>query len=38
MEFDLISFTLAPNTEQFNHCRKDDLIKIADFFLNLCVM
>lgn len=30
MEFDLISFTLAPNVEQLNRCRKDDLIKIAN--------
>lgn len=32
MEFDLTAFTLAPSTEQFDRCRKDDLFKIADFF------
>lgn len=32
MEFDLISFTLAPTIEVFNRCRKKDLLLIADFF------
>lgn len=32
MDFDLISFTLSPTIEEFNHCRKRDLLLIADFF------
>lgn len=32
MEFDLTAFMLSPSTEEFERCRKDDLIKIADFF------
>uniref|UniRef100_A0A8C2FDI9 SCAN box domain-containing protein n=1 Tax=Cyprinus carpio TaxID=7962 RepID=A0A8C2FDI9_CYPCA len=32
MDFDLISFTLSPTTEEFNRCRKKDLLLIADFF------
>lgn len=32
MEFDLISFTLAPSFEVFNRCKKKDLIQIAEFF------
>jgi len=32
MDFNLTAFTLAPSTEQFVRCRKDDLFKIADFF------
>lgn len=32
MEFDLISFTLAPTTEVFNRCKKSELLMIADFF------
>lgn len=32
MEFDLILFTLAPSTEQFDRFRKDDFFKIAEFF------
>lgn len=32
MAFDLISFTLSPTTEEFNRCRKKDLLLIADFF------
>lgn len=38
MDFDLIAFSLAPSTEQFNRCRKDNLLKIAFFlvfFLNV---
>lgn len=32
MEFDLTSFTLSSTTEEFNKCRKADLLQIADFF------
>ncbi len=32
MEFDLIALTLHPTTEVFEHCRKVDLLLIADFF------
>ncbi len=32
MEFDLTAFTLAPSVEGCDRCRKDDLLKIADFF------
>ncbi len=32
MEFDLTAFTLAPSIEVFDHCRKDDLLQIAQFF------
>lgn len=32
MEFDLTLFTLSPTTEEFNKCRKADLLQIADFF------
>ncbi|KAM9440555.1 uncharacterized protein Hap1MRO34_025796 [Clarias gariepinus] len=30
--FDLTMFTLCPNLEEFDKCRKDDLLLIADFF------
>lgn len=32
MEFDLIKFTLSPTLEEFDRCRKKDLIVIAEFF------
>ncbi|XP_072557069.1 uncharacterized protein [Paramormyrops kingsleyae] len=31
-QFDLVAFTLYPTLEQFDVCRKDDLLQIADFF------
>ncbi|KAL6468128.1 hypothetical protein MHYP_G00238050 [Metynnis hypsauchen] len=31
-EFDLILFTLCPTLEQFDDCRKVDLLLVADFF------
>ncbi len=35
MEFDLTSFSLYPTTEEFNKCRKADLLQIADFLTSL---
>ncbi len=32
MEFDLIKFTLLPRLEEFDRCRKNDLILIAEFY------
>lgn len=32
MEFDLVKFTLSPTVEEFDRCRKKDLIMIAEFF------
>ncbi len=32
MEFDLIKFTLSPTLEEFDRCRKKDLILIAEFY------
>lgn len=32
MEFDLVKFTLSPTVEEFDRCRKKDLIVIAEFF------
>ncbi len=32
MEFDLVMFTLSPTLEEFDKCRKKDLISIAEFF------
>jgi len=37
MEFDLVSFTLAPTFEVFNRCKKKELIQIAEFFNVLIV-
>ncbi|XP_072563872.1 uncharacterized protein [Paramormyrops kingsleyae] len=31
-QFNLVAFTLYPTLEQFDECRKDDLLQIADFF------
>ncbi|GAA6088267.1 hexokinase-2 isoform X1 [Tachysurus ichikawai] len=37
MAFDLLTFMLCPSLEDFNRCRKDDLLLIADFFnLSVC--
>ncbi|KAL1275958.1 hypothetical protein QQF64_035581 [Cirrhinus molitorella] len=32
MEFDLLKFTLSPTLEEFDRCRKKDLILIAEFY------
>ncbi len=32
MEFDLIKFTLLPRLEEFDRCRKNYLILIAEFY------
>ncbi len=32
MEFDLVKFSLSPTTEEFNRCRKKDLLELADFY------
>ncbi len=32
LKFELEKFTIAPTEEQFEKCRKDDLLLIADFF------
>lgn len=32
MDFDLVKFTLSPTVEEFDRCRKGDLILIAEFF------
>lgn len=32
MAFDLIKFTLCPSLEDFDRCRKDELLLIGDFF------
>ncbi len=32
MEFDLVKFTLSPTLEEFDKCRKKDLISIEGFF------
>lgn len=32
MDFDLLKFTLSPSFEEFNNCRKVDLLLIADFY------
>lgn len=35
MEFDLVTFSLSPMLEEFDKCRKKDLISIAEFFIVL---
>lgn len=32
MEFDLVKFSLSPSIEEFNRCRKKDLLELADFY------
>ncbi len=32
MEFDLVKFSLSPTIEEFNRCRKKDLLELADFY------
>ncbi len=35
MEFDLVTFSLSPMLEEFDKCRKNDLISIVEFFIVL---
>lgn len=32
MEFSLVKFSLSPTIEEFNRCRKKDLLELADFY------
>lgn len=32
MDLDLVKFTLSPSLEEFNNCKKVDLLLIADFY------